>query len=304
MTEILCYAGQQMVYEEASETIGKLTGTVVNSKQIERLCHHYGQELENDQQQNIRRGVIACNNSKEPHYVMLDGGMILTREESWKELKLGRIFSSKEPVQLNKERGHIPRSQYIGHLGNHHDFLNKMEYYTDGIKKKIFIADGAKWIWKWADETYPDSPQILDFFHAKEHLCQFAEQYFKDESERTKWIDRQSLRLLNDKVENVITDLDALFPKDKKTKDMLAALIQYYLSNTKRMQYKTFKENGWLIGSGAIEAAIRHVVQKRLKLSGQRWTIPGAQQVLNLRMAHKSVQWEKVQTCINMKIAA
>jgi hypothetical protein len=81
-------------------------------------------------------------------------------------------------------------------------------------------------------------------------------------------------------------------------------LIQYYKSNSKRMKYKTFKENGWLIGSGAIEAANRHVVQQRMKLSGQRWTIPGAQQLLNLRMAHKSNKWQEVHNAINYKIAA
>ena len=83
------------------------------------------------------------------------------------------------------------------------------------------------------------------------------------------------------------------------------ALIKYYQANSKRMQYKTYREKGWLIGSGPIEAAHRHVIQQRMKLSGQRWTLKGAQQLANLRMASKSNQWHKVYNAIhNQSVAA
>ena len=72
-----------------------------------------------------------------------------------------------------------------------------MEYHIEKIKNKVFIADGAKWIWNWVEDTYPDCEQIVDFFHAKEHLCEFAKEYFKDKHYRTKWIDAQSEVMLN-----------------------------------------------------------------------------------------------------------
>ena len=66
-----------------------------------------------------------------------------------------------------------------------------------------------------------------------------------------------------------------------------------------------FKDKGLLIGSGAIEAAHRNVIQKRLKLSGQRWTVKGAQQVANLRVCEKSNDWDKVVSLIiNNKMVA
>lgn len=64
------------------------------------------------------------------------------------------------------------------------------------------------------------------------------------------------------------------------------------------MYYQTYLQKGYYIGSGAIEAAHRHVIQKRLKLSGQRWTAQGLQQVANLRVAYLSNQWESVQIAI------
>jgi len=71
-------------------------------------------------------------------------------------------------------------------------------------------------------------------------------------------------------------------------------LIQYFDRNKKRMMYKTFKDKGLLIGSGAIESAIRCVLQQRMKLSGQRWTMKGFQEVANLRTIHKSKQWDTI----------
>ena len=306
MTEMMCYMGQQTVYEEAAAIIEKLSGVIVNAKQIERICHYYGQKLEDKQQEDIKSQTqpSAIYPKDEAYYIMMDGGMLLTREEGWKEVKLCRIFSAKARVTISKNRNYISHSNYIGHLGQHKDFLAKVERHTDFIKQKIIVADGAKWIWKWADDLYPESVQVLDFFHAKEHLCQFAEQQFKDQCERGQWIDKQCLYLLNDRVEQVITDLKGLNTTSGQTDKMKSALIQYYQGNSKRMKYKTFREKGWLIGSGAIEAAHRHVIQQRMKLSGQRWTLQGAQQLINLRTAYKSDSWNKVQCLIHLKIAA
>lgn len=294
MQDIMCYSGQQKVFEEASETIQRLLLIEVNAKQIERLCHYYGERIEDEQRQSIESGADGGKLVKDTHYVMVDGSMIFTRQEGWKEIKLGRIFAQDSSLEISKTRREIQSSRYIAHLGTHHDFSQKMEYYLDGVVEKIFIADGAKWIWNWADAVYPKAVQILDFFHAKEHVCDFAELFFSDYEQRQEWIDQQSLLLLDDKAEQVILNLKSLQIRNRKIKKSRCELIKYYQVHLHRMQYKTFKQKGWLIGSGPIESAHRHVIQQRLKLSGQRWTISGAQQVVNLRAFHKSHQWNTV----------
>lgn len=168
-----------------------------------------------------------------------------------------------------------------------------MEYYLEGLKQKIFIADGAKWIWNWVGDTYPDSVQIVDFFHAKEHLCEFAKEYFKDKAQREKWIDGQSGNMMGKGIGPVIEAIEDL-PEQKRTKKKRGGLLNYYRANEDRMQYHVFKSNGWQIGSGAIEAAHRDVLQQRLKLTGQRWTREGLQQIAQLRVVHKSGQWDRI----------
>ena len=296
MTETLCYIGQSKVYAEGAETMQRLTGVNVSDKQIERVCHYYGERLEETQQRQIseegaRMGTPA---DSKPHYLMVDASLLFTREERWKEMKLCRMFPAQDCIPISKNRHCITTSRYVAHLGSHKDFLQKVEYHADALAEKIIVADGAPWIWKWVEETYPEAGQVLDFFHAKEHLCLFAELQFKDVDERKKWIDAQCLRLLNDQVNTVIEHLKELKSSTAESRKVRKQLIRYYLVNSKRMLYRTYKEKGWMIGSGAIEAAHRHVIQQRLKLSGQRWTIPGAQQVANLRVAHKSNEWDKV----------
>ena len=294
--------GQHLVFKEAEEVINTLTGAHVNAKQIERLCHHYGQSLEDNLLYNIEVNgyeEVLPETSQERHYVSVDGSMYFTKEEDWKEIKLGRIYKEDDLVRVSKGRCELQSSTYVAHLGCSKDFLPKMEYHIENIKNKVFIADGATWIWNWVEDTYPNCEQIVDFFHAKEHLCEFAKEYFKDKDQRKQWIDKQGLIMLNKGITPIIKTLNELPKKTEK----LRQLIGYYKNHEKRMQYHVFKEKGLQIGSGAIESAHKDVLQKRLKLSGQRWTKKGLQQIAQLRATYKSGNWNKVKhLCV--KIAA
>ena len=85
-----------------------------------------------------------------------------------------------------------------------------------------------------------------------------------------------------------------------KAKQGQRTILTYYENNLKRMNYKTYRDQGLLIGSGPMEAAHRHVIQQRMKLSGQRWTIQGAQQVANLRVTNKSGNWQQIVELANL----
>jgi hypothetical protein len=297
-----CFPGHQLVFSQAEDFFRKMNDISVSNKQIERVCHHYGEEFEADYSQGkLTNASVECVTAQNPAYVMMDGGMILTRqkEHPWKELKLGRIFHSRDHVKgIGKKRNLIIGSQYVGHLGGHQKFLTKLDFFIEEIANdsKVFIADGAPWIWNWVQDMYPDSTQILDFFHAKEHLCQFASLYLDEVKTREEWIKLIEKLLPNDQVEQVLDTLrNILSGITKKTAmDDLKCLIRYYQNNQQRMIYKTFKDKGYLIGSGAMESAIRNVVQQRLKRSGQRWTIEGGQQITNIRTPFLSDGEDKV----------
>ena len=219
--------------------------------------------------------------------------MVLTREDAWKELKLGRVFTAESVLPENEERNFIRSSSYVAHFGECEAFLNKLSLLTDSLPNMVWIADGARWIWHWIEEQYPQAVQILDYFHAKEKLCEFAELALPDQRQRAGWIREQEDLLFQDQVALVMANVGLMTLKGA-ARDRQRALLSYYQNNKERMQYGSFRRQGYLIGSGPIEGAIRNVIQQRLKLSGQRWTISGAQQIANLRVTEKSHQWHKV----------
>lgn len=279
--------------------LGSLLGLEISGKQIQRVSEHYGQEIEDLEQQDNEKQVLVLKEPQEAVYVMFDGGMVLTRENKWMEMKVGRAFTQSSCVSLQPDHNEIMHSDYVCHLGGSKEFLQKWERHIEPYSNKIFIADGAKWIWNYIEDAYPQSVQILDFFHAVEKLGLYANaRYPMDEEYRKEWLHVQKQRLLTGGIADIIKELEQVTTYSQEGLQALKEVLGYYKNNESRMQYQSYLQAGYLIGSGAMEAAHRNVVQQRLKLSGQRWSVDGAQRIVNLRAYKKSKQWHKITTLI------
>jgi hypothetical protein len=158
-------------------------------------------------------------------------------------------------------------------------------------KRVIFISDGATWKKNWIEEAFPDAVSILDYYHVFEHLHEFSQNVFSDKGKEKVWASKQKQWLLEGKTATVIKNIKTIGKNSKEAQE----LINYYTTNKDRMNYPQYQKMGCgIIGSGAIESAHRTVIQKRMKLSGQRWSKQGAQNMLNLRVVKKNNQWGKI----------
>ena len=297
---LCCLAGQGQVYRQASELLAEIGGMDITGMQIQRVCTYYGSLLDPLIKADSE-AVIPRTDQKgqaDPLYVMVDGAMIFTREDKWRELKLGRIFTGSQVIALNKSRREVRHSIYVSHLGSVHDFFPKLERYLVNYRNKVIIGDGAKWIWNWADDNYPGAVQILDFYHAKEKLVLFARHQWLCDDQRRNWIKEQSDKLLNNELEEVLCCIRSSRSRNEEAKMAKAKLLEYYIEHDDRMQYKTYRDRGLMIGSGPIEAAHRSVIQQRMKLSGQKWSVPGAQAMANLRCYKCSGAWHMIEKII------
>lgn len=292
LQERICYLGQGETYQGASDHLDHLLGLKISSKQIERVCHCYGNALD-DISPRVAE-LDSLSGTDEVVYGMVDGSMILTREEKWKEIKLGRIFSAESCINSPQKRSFIAGSIYTAHLGSHTDFLQKWVKEIPEVDQLVFVADGAKWFWNWASKQYPEAIQILDFYHCVEYLHEFVALQFKCPKKRKTWVAIQKERLLTDQVCKVIDELAQIPNQNILQTTAKKKIHTYFLNNCTRMKYGTYRQKGYLIGSGPIESAHRNVIQKRLKLAGQRWTKYGAQQIANLRVCQKSNRWQNV----------
>lgn len=287
LRELALYVGQQEVFDEARETLRRVGRIELSDKSIERLCHHYGQVLEDQEPED------QVVRDLRPHYVMIDGSMVLTREDQWKELKLGRIFPFEAQMEQSPTRGLIHESDYVAHLGDHEAFFEKLYLYVACLTQVVFICDGAKWIWNWVETHFPEAIQILDWFHVVEKVSALAALIFSSKEEAKAWLDARKDELWNGRPQAAIDQIKACKLSGKKA-EAQQRLIGYLEKNFKRIQYQHFREQGYQIGSGPIEAAHRNIIQQRLKRSGQRWSISGAQQVANIRTTFKGRDPDKI----------
>lgn len=293
--------GQEVCLENASELIQEVLGVAISDTTIHRALECYGAKAEKmikEESESVPKEVFL--EAPEVVYCEADGSMILTREESWKEVKLGRIFRSDTIEDHRSEGRKIKESKYVGRLGGLDDFIPLMEEelkkYERLGRRLVFISDGAPWIRNWVSEAYPKATQILDFYHAVEYLGKLGE-YIKSEPHKD-WVKRYADQLLQEGGRSVIQSLRMIPFKDQNARDTKEKVIRYFENNAYRMNYPAYEKKGYYIGSGAIESAHRTVIQKRLKLAGQRWSIEGAQQVLNLRVMRMSGKWNLIRDAI------
>lgn len=290
----MVYAGHLDCYEKCNEVIGKFLSVEVSTAQVYRVTDYYGEAI--GESEDVLERTMPPVKQGEILYVEADGSMLQTRKDGWKEVKLGRIFKSGDCIDPDGKVGWIRHSQYLAHLGDSKTFTRQMDdllaSYGSLNNKMVFISDGALWIKNWIEDAFPNAISILDYYHASEHLYQFVEAYFRDKTIGNIWAKEQERLLKESQVADVIRNIITLAGKNDKEAQKL---IDYYQGNKQRMDYREYKKIGaGIIGSGAIESAHRTVIQKRMKLSGQRWSKQGAQNMLHLRTCSMNEQWTKV----------
>lgn len=291
LQEKLVLLGQLEVYDQAARLTHSLLGVCIGASQIYRLTNHYGAAIEAELDQPMAgnppsAGVV---------YVQADGAMLLT-DEGYKENKLARLFQASALKQspVADRGGHIESSLYTAHLGGVADFTAKFRPHVDTYKALggdlVFISDGAIWLRQLMTTYYPEATLILDFYHLMSYIGQVGVAAYQSPKSQSEWIQQQRILLLASKLDEVLIHIKAVAIKA----ELRDSVCGYLEANRDRVDYASYQKRGLLIGSGAIESAHRTVVQKRLKRSGQRWGLSGAQHVLNLRACFMSDRWELV----------
>ena len=149
------------------------------------------------------------------------------------------------------------------------------------LREVVVLGDGAAWIWNLAAEHFGQRTEIVDWYHASEHLWTLGKALFGAGTAPTRaWVDEMLETLTTKGAAELLPLLDAVVPPTEEAQEVLRVERGYFATNQARMDYPAFRERGLPIGSGAVESAARHLVQDRLKRAGMRWSEPGAQAVL------------------------
>jgi hypothetical protein len=165
---------------------------------------------------------------------------------------------------------------------------------AEHIRQLVILGDGAVWIWNLADHLFPAATQIVDLYHAREHVHDLAS--LATRLLRQSHPDWLAERLAELDAGNVPALLAA--GRSLKFTGSLARerdrQLGYFEVNACRMHYARYRQLGMFVGSGAVEAGCKAVIGQRLKLSGMRWAIPGATAIATLRCQEASNRWEDI----------
>lgn len=169
----------------------------------------------------------------------------------------------------------------------------------DQTVQRVMLHDGGRNIWTYCEGNplYKNCLSLLDFYHATEHLSLASEAIFGKKSTKAKdWYKkwRSKLKQQEDGVSGLIQSIKYYESSvcGKNRKSDLAKELTFFRRNAARMNYKSFLDAGFPIGSGPVEAACKTIVKQRMCKSGQRWSLEGAQHVLHLRAIVKSGRWD------------
>jgi hypothetical protein len=161
-------------------------------------------------------------------------------------------------------------------------------------EKKVVMGDGAEWIWNLADQHFPGAVQIVDLYHARQHLWELARRLHpNDEVNQKAWIKVHQKRLLDKgKIEKLVFALRSIVSTNPEVIDKIRTEAEYFDRNAERMRYPKFRRQHLFVGSGVIEAGCRAVIGARLKQSGMFWTVRGANAIIALRCCHLNARFE------------
>ncbi|WP_321475465.1 ISKra4 family transposase [uncultured Paludibaculum sp.] len=314
---MMAAVGSETSFEQGREQLELLAGLEVTAKAVERQAEAIGAAIEAGEQKEIRQAKQldlpeVCAPAVPVFYIEMDGtGVPVTVKERagragkkegeparTREVKLGCVFTQTTTDEDGRPIRDPDSTSYVAAIETAEEF--GLRLYTEAwrrgwsrARQRVVLGDGAVWIWNLAEQHFPGAIQIVDLYHARQHIWELAAKLFpNDERTRTRWAALCVDRLDAGKIEALVKILRQLRPDSDKLAQDVDNDADYFERNAERMRYPKFRAQGLFVGSGVVEAGCRTVVGKRLKCSGMFWTVRGANAILALRCCRLSSRFE------------
>jgi hypothetical protein len=304
--------GSEMPFASGCQPMKVLAGLEVPAKAIERAAEAIGAQIAQRDEQEIGRAkqlvlpLVSKHNIPEM-YVLMDGVQVpVVRAETegrsgrtegqrarTRECKLGCVFTQKFVDHEGWALRDPDSTTYVGAIETAEEFGFRL--YSEAWRRgwewarlKVVIGDGAVWIWVLADRHFPGAIQIVDLYHAREHLWEIAALLHPNDPAAKKiWMVPMKERLDQGEIQQLVARLREIAAEHAVSQPGLTEEIlkeaEYFATNAARMDYPRFRAMGLFVGSGVIEAGCKTVIGSRLKRSGMFWTVRGANAIIALR---------------------
>ncbi len=313
---MMARVGAKESFEDGRRDLDELAGVLVTAREVGRVAEALGAQVhtvaDRERVQVMAGTLIPLVPSVPILYIAMDGtGVPVVPAETagrqgkrtaiakTREAKLGAVFTQAtvdaEGLPMRDEAS----TTYVGCIETAEEFGPRL--YAEAVKrglhrakKVIVLGDGAAWIRGSTEEHFSHATQMVDLFHALEYLWDVGKLVYGPTGPALpRWFQRQKAELKTGDVNKVMATLKRLKPRTPSTREAIDKTLGYFETNTNRMQYATWIEQGLFVGSGVIEAGCKMIVGQRLKQSGMRWTVKGANAIIALRCCQISGRWEE-----------
>jgi len=305
LAKLVCLEGaDQCSYQQAENHLRDTGGIRVDARQIQRVVQRVGDEAQAWQERPAQPG--CCDASV--LYVSADAtGVSMRKEElvgragkqadgsaKTRSAYLGCVFTQHQTDEKGRPLRDYESTTYVSNLGPLEDFgpILRQEAIRRGLgqaPKVVLLIDGALGLENMGHLNFRDAIQIVDFYHGAEHAGKVVEallggkEHPEYKARRSRWV----RRLLGNGVENLINETRQQYAGKPQAEEVEEEL-RYFVNNIQRMKYRTFRRQGFFIGSGVIEAGCKTVIGSRCRQSGMFWRKAGAENILALRCIHSS----------------
>jgi len=310
--------GQDAPFEHGRQQMKLLADLEVTTKSVERSAEAIGVDLVAREHEEIHRAAqlelpIVIGKPIPFLYVQLDGtGVPVVKKETvgragktegqpahTREAKLGSVFTQTTWDKQGFALRDPGSTTYVGAIETAQEF--GLRLYLEACKrgwsraqKKVVLGDGAEWIWNIADQHFPGAIQIVDLYHARQHLWELVRKLFPNQqAEQARWMVVHKDALLDEgKIEDLVASLRTIESSNPELAEKIRIEADYFEKHTERMRYPAFRAQHLFVGSGVIEAGCKTVIGSRLKKSGMFWTVRGANAIIALRCCHTNNRFE------------
>lgn len=310
--------GHEAPFDQGRRQMKVLADLEVTTKSVERTAEAIGDDIAQREQREIQRAVqldlpIPFGDPIGILYVQMDGtGVPVVKKETvgrpgkaegqpahTREAKLGCVFTQTTWDEQGYPIRDPDSTTYTGAIETAEEFGKRIywEAWNRGwsrAKKKVVLGDGAEWIWNLAADQFPGAIQIVDLYHARQHLWEVARRLHpNDEAGQKAWMKVYQKRLLDKgKIEKLVDQLRSIESANPEVIEKVRSEADYFERNAERMRYPRFRRQHLFVGSGVIEAGCKTVIGCRLKRSGMFWTVRGANAILALRCCYLNGRFE------------
>ena len=315
VTRMIGVVGAMEPFEDGSRLLSELAGLDIDAKQVERTAKALGREIEKDEREHAEPAAEA--EVAATMYMGMDGTGVPMRKEDLegrpgkqsdgtsktREMKLCTVWTAEgrdEDGIPVRDEGSVTYTASIESAAMRDDseepsdFAKRCEREAirrgfDRAVRQVVLGDGAPWIWNLVTETFPDAIQILDRFHAKQHLSDVAKAIYGVKSDLgDKWAKHRHEELDAGQVDDILAALHVHADGNEEARKC----ISYIETNRSRMRYPEFHAAGLCTSSGVVEAGCKVVVGHRLKRAGMHWSVLGSNAIAALRCHRLSHRFE------------